>query len=88
VRSALLRYAAGRTWHLVAVGSVVFNAAVLGGLLVLYPFVFRWAYRLEPDRFDKRQVARQRNCRVYVFIVPGLAIVEVLRLILEISDLH
>jgi hypothetical protein len=73
---------------LLPVGEVVFNAAVLAGLLVLYPFIFRWAYRLQPDPLDKRQVARQRNCQVFVFIVPGFAIVQALRLILEISSLH
>ena len=73
---------------MLSVGEVIFNAAVLGSLLVLFPFIFRWAYRLEPDPFDRRQVARQRNCRLYVFIVPALAGVETLRLALEISSLH
>lgn len=66
---------------------MIFNAAALAALLILYPFIFRWA-GLVADPFDKRQLARQRNCRVLVFTVPGLILVQVLRLILDISRLH
>jgi hypothetical protein len=69
-----------------SVGEVVFSGVALG-VLVLYPFIFRWA-GLEPDPFDERQVARRRNCRVLVFTVPGLILVQVLRLVLDISNLH
>lgn len=71
-----------------SVGEVVVNATVLVGLLVLYPLILRWAYGLRPEPFDRRQVARQRNCRVFAFIVPGFAIVQLLRLVVEISSLH
>ena len=70
-----------------SVGEVVFSGVALGVLVVLYPFIFRWA-GLEPDPFDERQVASRRNCRVLVFTVPGLILVQVLRLVLDISNLH
>jgi TRAP-type C4-dicarboxylate transport system permease large subunit len=70
-----------------SVGEVFFNGIALGVLLVLYPFIFRWAGQ-EPDPFDERQVARRRNCRVLVFTVPGLILVQILRLVLDISKLH